>query len=197
VTSISLRKWRTDRALKLDRLMQAHIIVGGSGAGRRWATEELNHAIVLRLASEFQGFSRDLHSEATVCVVKVLAQGDRRLEEVMQLLYKTGRRLDRANADPGTLGNDFAMLGLEFWPDLRIRYPQMGERWRRSLEALNNARNAVAHDDEERLRRSYTAGWPLTLESVRRWRKGLDGLAAGMDHLTGRHIEQLWKVTPW
>jgi hypothetical protein len=197
MSSKSLRKWRTARSVKLDRLMQAHVIVGGSGAGRRWATEELNHAIVLRLASEFQGFSRDLHNEAVDTVAEVLSRGDGRLNEVLQLPYRAGRRLDRGNADPGTLGKDFAMLGLEFWPDLKARYPVMGERWRQSLEMLNCARNGLAHDDVKRLQSAHALGWPLTLASIRRWRNGLDGLAGGMDHVTKVHIEALWKVTPW
>lgn len=177
--------------------MQAHVIVGGSGAGRRWATEELNHAVVLRLASEFQGFSRDLHNEVVEVVVRLLSQGDSHLKEVLEQPYLSCRRLDRANADPGTLGNDFAMLGLEFWPDLKARYPAMGDRWRRSLEMLNGARNGIAHDDAKRLQGVHALGWPLTLASIRRWRNGLDGLALGMDDVTRRHIEKLWKVTPW
>lgn len=64
MVSAALTQWRTGRASKLSNLLSAHVAVGGSKAGRRWATEELNHAIVLRLASEFQGFCRDLHDEA-------------------------------------------------------------------------------------------------------------------------------------
>ena len=31
-----------------------------AAAGRRWQTEQLNWALILRLAAEFQGFARDL-----------------------------------------------------------------------------------------------------------------------------------------
>jgi hypothetical protein len=34
--------------------------VRGANSGRRWITDELNHALILRLAAEFQGFARHL-----------------------------------------------------------------------------------------------------------------------------------------
>jgi hypothetical protein len=65
MTSVALNAWRSTRAGRLDRLRSAHTAIGGSGRGRRWVTEELNHALVLRLAAEFQGFARDLHEESS------------------------------------------------------------------------------------------------------------------------------------
>ena len=39
-----------------------------SDPARRKATEQLNWALALRLAGEFQGFARDLHDEATIAL---------------------------------------------------------------------------------------------------------------------------------
>lgn len=195
--SAALGQWRSIRKSKLDNLLAAHVAVGGSNAGRRWATEELNHAIILRLASEFQGYCRDLHDEAVQVVVGVAAPADPRLRQVLALPYRSARRLDRGNAEPGGLGNDFALLGVTLWPDLRTRYPAKGPEWRRKLGLLNDARNGIAHDDADKIAGVTAAGWPLTLPSIRRWRSALDGLAEGMDHVVGDSLRHLVKVEPW
>ncbi|WP_344315332.1 hypothetical protein [Fodinicola feengrottensis] len=183
--------------MKLDRLMQTHVIVAGSGSGRRWAAEELNHAIVLRLASEFQGFCRELHTEAVDFVADVLSRGDHGLKVMVRFPYEHGRRLDRGNADPSALGSDFGLLGMRIWDALRSTYPAKGELWRRKLELLNAARNGIAHDDQTKLGVVRAAGWPLTLASARSWRAGLDGLVVGMDHVVKRHVQDTLKVSPW
>lgn len=67
MSSAALTSWRTDRAARLDRLVAAHAAVGGAGPGRRWVTEELNHALILRLASEFQGFARPVTQLVCFC----------------------------------------------------------------------------------------------------------------------------------
>jgi hypothetical protein len=183
--------------VRLDRLLSAHLAVGGSGAGRRWATEELNHAILLRLASEFQGFCRDLYDEAVESLVHAASPGDIDLRRTLAVPFVAARRLDRGNAEPGTLGNDFGLLGIPLWPELKARYPSKGEQWRRKLELLNEARNGIVHDDTGKLEKVHAAGWSTTLSDIRRWRSGLDGLAAAMDHVIGHHLCRLLKVTPW
>jgi hypothetical protein len=197
MVSAALSEWRSGRKAKLNNLLGAHIAVGGSGVGRRWATEELNHALVLRLASEFQGFCRDLHDEAVGRLVETVAPANPQLQQVLVIPYRTGRRLDRGNAEPGGLGNDFGLLGMTLWPDIKAKYPVRGEEWRRKLELLNEARNGIAHDDATKLARVRSSGWPLTLPSIRRWRSALDGLAAGMDHVTKDYLQRLLNVTPW
>jgi hypothetical protein len=197
MASGALSQWRSGRASRLDNLLGAHIAVGGSGAGRRRATEELNHALVLRLASEFQGFCRDLHDEAVGGLVQAVAPADPALQELLSIPYRTGRRLDRGNAEPGGLGHDFSMLGMTLWPDIRARYPCRGEEWRTKLALLNEIRNGLAHDDINRIARSRAVGWPPTLRSIRRWRNALDGLASAMDHVTDRYLQHVLNARPW
>jgi hypothetical protein len=57
-------EWRRRRARELDELLAAHRAVGGTGRGRRYATAQLNRAYALAVAAPFQGFCRDLHTEA-------------------------------------------------------------------------------------------------------------------------------------
>lgn len=66
VTSASLDRWRGERAQRLDELIGAHTAVGGTAAGRRWATAELNQALLGRLAAQFQGFAKNLHTEVAI-----------------------------------------------------------------------------------------------------------------------------------
>lgn len=194
VESAALTEWRGSRAERLDRLSSAQV---AAGAGRRLVTEELHHAILLRLASEFQGFCRDLHDEAIAALVTAAAPEDPRLRQVLTVPFVANRRLDRGNAEPGALGTDFGLLGMTLWPDLKARYPAKGAQWQRKLELLIMARNAIAHDDVGKLARVAAAGWSVGLTDIRRWRAALDGLAVGMDHVTREHLHRLVAVTPW
>jgi hypothetical protein len=55
------------------------------------------------------------------------------------------------NAGPSNLGSDFAILGMVFWPDIKAACPTKGPKWNSTLEDLNNARNAIAHSDQNKL----------------------------------------------
>jgi hypothetical protein len=197
MVSTALTQWRSARACRLDRLLSAHVAVGGSGAGRRWATEELNHALVLRLASEFQGFCRDLHNDAVEVILAGSAAGNLPLQQALRAAHTTTRRLDRGNADSDGLRKDFSLFGMNLWSALTVSYPAKSTEWRRKLELLNETRNGLAHDDGTRLVKMRAAGWSPTLASVRRWRAALDGLATGMDHVTGEHLRRILGVAHW
>jgi hypothetical protein len=197
VSSSALNVWASTRAERLDRLRAAHVAVSGSGPGRRWQTEELNHSLVLRLASEFQGFARELHDETVSAVVTQVAPRSPQVQLALQIPYTSGRRLDRGNADPGALGSDFGLFGLQLWPELDRRYLKRAPEWNRKLEALNKARNGLAHDDALRLAQVRAAGWPLTLGSVDKWRRALDGLTAAMDDVVAVHVGRLFGARPW
>jgi hypothetical protein len=197
MVSAALASWSSSRAGRLDNLLGAHVVIAGSAPGRGWATEELNHALVLRLASEFQGFCRDLHNEAVEGLVRSVAPTDVGLQRVLAFPYLATRKLDRGNAEPGGLGHDFGLLGMRLWPELRTRYPVRGEDWRSRLAYLNEARNGIAHDDASKVESVRAAGWPLTVRSIRRWRQGLDGLATGMDHVVREYLWREVNVTRW
>lgn len=189
--------WDGARTDRINRLRAAHAAFGGTGPGRRWITEELNHALILRLASEFQGFARDLHDEAGRFVVRSLAPGNQQLQENLRVPYTHYRKLDQGNADPGTLGNDFGLFGIDLWPDLQAQYPSHAKGWNQKLFALNLARNGIVHDDGARIARVQADGWPLTLHSVGRWKSSLDGLARGMDRVVGGQLKLLYRTSPW
>ena len=62
--SLSLQHWNAVRLPRLDEIERAHSSVGGTGPGRRYATQQINHAYAVLLSSQFQGFCRDLHTES-------------------------------------------------------------------------------------------------------------------------------------
>ena len=62
--SQSYREWLSTRAKALDEIEAAHASVGGTGPGRRYATQQINQAYAVLVASQFQGFCRDLHTES-------------------------------------------------------------------------------------------------------------------------------------
>jgi hypothetical protein len=197
MTSVALNAWRSTRAGRLDRLQSVHTAIGGAGPGRRWVTEELNHALVLRLAAEFQGFARDLHAEASRAIATSLAADSRQREDALTWLLLSTRRLSRGNANPDVLAHDFGLLGMKLWPKLQQCYPVRAGQWRQRLHKLNEARNGLAHDDGQKIDGVAGAGWPLTLRSIKRWRSTLDGLTAGMDRVVAEHVHQVFGVRAW
>ena len=69
MSSQALGVWIGGSCAKLDELIAAHTVVGGTGRGRRYATEQLNASIVVQVAAHFQLFCRTLHSEAAQALV--------------------------------------------------------------------------------------------------------------------------------
>ena len=69
--SYSLNRWSSERSEALDEIENAHLSVGGTARGRRYATQQINHAYATLLSAQFQGFCRDLHSECVEHIIWV------------------------------------------------------------------------------------------------------------------------------
>src|SRR5947209_6651597 len=115
--SFSLRKWEDVRVLDLDEIEDAHRSVGGSGRGRRSATQQINHAYSMLLSSQFQGFCRDLHTECVNEVVAVIEPVS--VRPVMRDGLVLNRKLDHGNPNAGNIGADFGRLGLDLWNEVK------------------------------------------------------------------------------
>jgi hypothetical protein len=190
--STSYLRWISQGAKALNEIEQAHAAVGGTGRGRRYATNQVNQAYVVLLASQFQRFCRDLHSECVDRLVAAVALPA--LRAVMRAEFTWGRKLDRGNAQSGSIGEDFGRLGIDFWTEVR-GYNSRSAAWQALLDDLNAWRNAVAHQDFDPARlRGATA---LRLAQVRRWRATCRGLARGFDEVMRRHLLTLTGVSPW
>lgn len=195
--SAAYAEWSTQRQARIAELLAAHATIGGSGRGRRWRTSQLNWALTLRIAGEFQGYARDLHTLAVAHLVDPVAHVNAALGNVFQVQLTTNRDLDHKNATPSSLGSDFGRLGLDLWPTLSVASSQ-ALRWRASLEALNKARNAIAHVNEDDLGRLAREGYPIRLRTIERWRRSLDRLAATMDDVVADYLDRLLRTgRPW
>src|SRR5262245_34628199 len=134
--------WTSVRASALDEIENAHRSVGGTGPGRRYATQQINQAYAVLLASRFQRFCRDLHAECVDHVVRTVPSGP--LQAVVRVALEFGRKLDHGNPNPGNIGADFDRLGLTLWPAVVAADGRNSGR-QATLEELNRWRNAIAH----------------------------------------------------
>ena len=189
--SLAYRQWRTTRARALDEIAQAHAAVGGTGPGRRYATQEINRAYAVLLASQFQGFCRDLHSEAVGYLGAFLPNA---LRPIIRGELHWNRQLDRGNAQPSSIGSDFGRLGLSFWDEVHLLDPGNATR-QILLEELNTWRNAIVHQDLDPARLGGRT--TLRLSRVRLWRRASSRLAYAFDEVLRRHLLSLTGTSPW
>jgi hypothetical protein len=198
--SAALATWQTGRLSRLDELESAHAAVGGSGPGRRYATEQINRAYVVAISSQFQAFCRDLHSEAAIFLVGFVAPSV--LQPIFLQALESNRQLDRGNVQPGSLGSDFGRFGIEFWDDVigtvvRGR-TNLQKKRQLKLEQLNIWRNQIAHSDALTADEQRKVGKTKpTLQNGRRWRSACEFLAIRFDQVIGDYVENLVQQRPW
>lgn len=193
VPSQALADWVGDRSESLDRLLAAHSAVSGRRPGRRWVTTEVNHALIVRLAGEFQGFARDLHDEAIDAFSIGLppSQGT-----VVRAALQRGRRLDTGNASWSNVVSDFTVFGLSLSTDLAASDPFRYPKWVACLDGLNASRNAIAHQDPTQLA-VMRLRHGLTPNTFRSWRSSINEVASALDRATGSYLRSLNGVAPW
>ncbi|MDO3649905.1 hypothetical protein [Nocardia mangyaensis] len=184
--SPALIKWNGDRAAALDSMVAVHGKVVDGKVGRQYATGHLNRALFVVLASEFQGYCRDLHDEAAWVMTDGLEPpGDPRIPILRAALVR-GRKLDGGNAQPSSIGSDFSSIGMDFWPAVEAMYPTKRAQWRAFLENMNRTRNAIAHRDDNKLADTQE---PITLATFKKWRVTLKGFVAGMDKVVEAYLQ--------
>lgn len=187
--SPALLRWKTDRADALNTLVTVHSTVTGRRRGRQYGTEQLNYALFVSLASEFQGYCRDLHDDAIFAMTNAMAQAGDPSLEVVRTAMILSRKLDKGNAQPSSLGSDFKILGMTFWEDMAMRYPVQKPRWHGFLTDLNETRNAIAHRDTAKLVIAKVKQ-PLTLATFKRWRATLNAVTAGIDNAVHAYLQR-------
>jgi hypothetical protein len=207
--SDALERWQTERAEALDSLDSIHGKITGRKRGRKYDTKHLNRALFVALAAEFQGFCRDLHEDAAIHVANSLETVPSNVKIVPVVLdalvrertlspnkRDKDRRLDKGNVDFSALVTDFATLGIHIGEELKNRCPRMTPKWEKTLRALNDARNGIAHSDAEKLAAAHREHG-LTLATFRRWRSSLNGASDAMDRVVGTYLLDLTGTEPW
>lgn len=195
MASKALREWQTDAWAAFDEIENAHRAVGGARPGRRFLTQQLNYAYTTLLAARFQGFARALHTQ-TVDAISAEAHNATYRRLLRESLAQS-RALDRHNAQPNSIAEDFARFGLDVWTHVDGRRSGNDER-RKKLWALITWRNAITHDDiEAKLARSALEPVTISLSTCRSWRSALNVLAASLDKVTADHCQTLELRRPW
>jgi hypothetical protein len=145
------------------------------------------------LASQFQGFCRDLHTESVDYLVAVIPHAGFRTAMRQELLWS--RQLDTRNANQGTIAGDFGRLGvLHFWAQVDAAAVRNDLR-RQRLDELNTWRNAIAHQTFDPTLLGGTT--VLRLAVVQRWRRGCHRLARSLDTVLRAYIHSVTGTNPW
>lgn len=188
----ALTRWNTTSADQLDQVAAAHVALSGKKPGRRFATEQINHAYLVLLAAAFQRFCRDLHTESVNALLGSLGAAQA-VEMVLVANSMHGRQLDFKNATRATIAGDFGRLGLRVLHDLvQIRTSNAGRL--DTLDRVNDWRNAIAHQDFGR--KALTPA-KLHLKTVALWRKQCGILARDLDQVMSAHLSRLVGQAPW
>ena len=147
--------------------------------------EENLRGYVVLLSAHFQGFCRDLYTEAASVIVSKVRP---RLQLLIQNQFMAHRKLDHGNPSLQHLKEDFERF--DFTLDLAAD-PTNGPRLHH-LSALNRWRNVAAHQGT-----TTPAGIPLDLPSLRAWRVACDGLATSLDGILYNELRQMLRRAPW
>ena len=193
--SRSLVQWRSDAFAAFDELEQAHTAVGGVGPGRRVATKQINYAYVTLLAARFQGYARALHTQTSDVIAS--GAGDKAYELLLREAFTRNRALDKHNAQPNSIAEDFNRFGFDVWAAMDALSIQNPGR-RQKLWRLIEWRNAIAHHDiDEKLVNGKLTPTSIKLGTCKRWRRALNMLAASLDEVAADQCEALGCARPW
>lgn len=185
MSSASLRHWQNERMLRLQQVdLQCAASLAAAPPNARLIDENLR-GYVLLLSAHFQGFCRDLYTEAAqVIVFKVRSS----LQTLIQKQFTLPRQLDHGNPNLQHLKEDFDRFDLKL--DLTAdpaNVPRLGH-----LAALNKWRNVAAHQDP-----ILPADILLDLHSLRAWRTSCNGLAVSLDDIMYNHLRKALRRSPW
>jgi hypothetical protein len=183
--SASLLNWQNDRLPRLTHIdTQCAASLALMPPNPQLLDENLRGFVVL-LSAHFQGFCRELYTEASQIVVS-RARGT--LQPIFQRQFMAQLKLDHGNPNLNNIREDFERFGFPL--DLMAVDPANAARLR-DLAALNHWRNIAAHH------KTVPAGALLTLHSLQTWRISCDGLATSLDDVVYSKLRRLLRRSPW
>jgi hypothetical protein len=184
--------WKADRASQLDQFEQIHRSIGKTGSGTQDARQQINQAYVLMLSAQFQGFCRDLHSEAVDFLVDALQTTS--LRSLLQSEFQYGRKLDSGNPTLENIRSDFKRLGFDILSSVKAINPAL-DVYRSNLLELNHWRNAIAHQDFDLAK--LGGARRLRHSQIRAWRRSCDALANSFVAVVSSQLATLTGRIPW
>lgn len=183
--SAALLYWQNDRMPRLHQIdLQCAASLAAVPPNAHLIDENLR-GYVLLLSAHFQGFCRDLCTEAADVIASKVRPS---LQLLIQDQFTTHRNLDRGNPTNDNLKMDFKRFG--FALDLRVDPANVSRL--DDLAALNKWRNVAAHQGT-----TLPLGVPLDLPSLRSWRSSCDGLATSLDAVLYNQLRRVLRRAPW
>ena len=147
--------------------------------------EENLRGYVMALSAHFQGFCRDLNTEAAGIIASKVRTS---LQLLIQEQFTAHRKLDRGNPNLLNIKTDFMRFGFKVELD---RDPANVPRLMH-LSDMNKWRNVAAHQGTV-----LPTGIPLNLPTIQSWVVSSDGLATSLDDIVYNHLRKILKRTPW
>lgn len=185
--SAALNQWRTDRRPRLAEIDGQCAAAAALMPPNLLLLDESLRGYVVLLSAHFQGFCRDLYTEASeVIVSKVRA----RLQALVQEQFAAHLALDHGNPNLHNIAKDFDRLGFELRPLLNAD-PTNALRLQH-LAHLNAWRNVAAHQGT-----TLPPGGPLSLPRVRDWLTACDELAVKLDGIVYAQLRRVLRRNPW
>lgn len=183
--SASLTNWRNARMPSIREIdAQCAASLGLVPPNPRLAEENLRGYIVL-LSAHFQGFCRDLYTEAAQVVASKIRVT---LRLLIQSQFTTYSALEHGNPNLHNLKKDFGRFGSPL--NLATADPANPLRLQH-LSELNDWRNIAAHHGTV-----PPAGLPV-IADLRSWWTSCDGLAASLDSIMYNQLRRLLRRGPW
>ena len=184
--SQALQAWNHLRQDRLTKLEARCVWAAGLAPPDPAMVDEHLRAYVTLLSAHFQGFCRDLYTEAAVKVVSRIKQ--KRLRPIVESQFLTGLKLEKSNPTLDTLTEDFRRFGIS---NLRaeVGTAPPADVHKGRLTAMNDCRNKCAH------------GVPvipeLVLLNIQDWRNSCDWLASQLNEIVYNYLRLAFRATPW
>ncbi len=185
--SASLFRWKNDRMPRLAQIDGQCAMALAVAVPNPHLIDENLRGYVMALSAHFQGFCRDLYTEASQILVSKVRRPA--LAILFQAQFTAHRKLDHGNPNLANLKADFNRFGLSL--DLARADPANPARLMH-LAKLNEWRNVAAHQSPP----TATAG-PLNHPLVMVWRTSCDGLAISLDDIVYNQLRLILRRRPW
>ncbi len=183
--SAAFLQWQNDWIPRLQQIdLQCAASLAAVLPNAHLIEENLRGYAVL-LCAHFQGFCRDLSTEAAQVIASKVRPA---LRLLILVQFTAHRKLDHGNPTYDHLKEDFKRFG--FMLDLAVD-PANAPRLKH-LAALNKWRNVAAHQGT-----TAPEGIPLNLVALQAWRTSCDALATSLDAIVYNQLRRNLRRPPW
>lgn len=184
VSSVSFLYWQNERMLRLQQVDLQCTASLAAVPPNPHLIDENHRGYVVLLSAHFQGFCRDLYTEAAQIIASKVRPS---LRPLIFEQFTAHRKLDYGNPTYQNLKGDFKRFGFK----LNLAADPASKQRLAHLAALNEWRNAAAHYG------TVPPGTALALPSLRDWRSSCNGLAISLDNILYNHLRKILRRTPW